>query len=271
SDFAQKLSEANAMLAEARAARSQARLDFDRALRLQATGSASAVDLDNARARHEAAAARTDAALARVQQAQQAVSDASLRAPISGIVLKRSLEIGALATPGMPVFSIADVKNVKVVFGVPDMVLETLKLGTEQSITTEAIAGRVFKGRITRISPWADPKSRVFEVETLVLNPQSELKVGMVASLRLDAKADGAEPPAMLPLNSIVRAKSQKGFAVFVLHDNTTPPHVELREVELGQFLGNVIPVKKGLAEGERVVVTGAPLLSDREFVRVIP
>ena len=60
-------------------------------------------------------------------------------------------------------------------------------------------------------------------------------------------------------------------FAVFVVDQKQTPPTARLREVELGEFLGNQIPIRAGLADGDRVIVMGASLVSDGEAVQVIP
>jgi multidrug efflux system membrane fusion protein len=187
------------------------------------------------------------------------------------VVIKRNVEVGTLAAPGTVAFSIADTQSVKVVFGVADTELESLRLGTRQTVTTEAFRGREFEGRITRIAPVADPKSRVFEVEITIANPDQELKPGMIASLKLNDKGTSA-PVAVLPLNAVVRSPGHPGrFAVFVVDGKTGAPTARLREVELGEFLGNQIPIRAGLADGDRVIVQGASLLSDGEPVTVIP
>jgi RND family efflux transporter MFP subunit len=270
-DYEQRLAEAKAGLAETTAAREQAQIDFDRASRLSTTESVSKAELDAARVRLDATSARLEGARVRVAEAQTAVDDTRLRAPMNGVVVKRNVEVGSLAAPGTIAFSIADTASVKVVFGVPDTELETLRLGTRQVVTTEAMRGREFEGRITRIAPVADPKSRVFEVEVTIANPDGDLKPGMIAALKLNDS--GAAPPlAVLPLNAVVRSPGHAGrFAVYVVDQKATPPQARLREVELGEFLGNQIPIRAGLADGDRVIVMGASLVSDGEPVQVIP
>ena len=126
-------------------------------------------------------------------------------------------------------------------------------------------------GRVSGMASAADPKSRLFEVEVSIDNASSRLKPGMVAALQLTAAGESA-PVAVLPLSAVVRPNNaREGFAVYALDEGHTPPTVHLREVELGAFLGNSIPVQRGLRAGEKVVVQGAALLSDSEQVRVIP
>jgi len=269
-DYEQKLAEAKAGLGEATAAREQGKNDFDRASRLAGSQSIARADHDTARVRLDAAEARWQGAGVRVQEAENALSDTTIRAPMDGVVLARTVELGTLAGPGTVAFAIADTRTVKVLFGVPDTVLEQLHVGAPQTITTESLRGRDLPGRITRVAPVADPKSRVFEVEVSLPNDSDELKPGMVASLKL-GRAASTTPLAVLPLSAVVRSQAHPGhFAVFVL-DAGADPRAHQREVELGDFLGNVIPVKGGLADGEKVVVMGASLLSDGERVQVIP
>jgi hypothetical protein len=93
----------------------------------------------------------------------------------------------------------------------------------------------------------------------------------MVASVVLGDKT-AAPTATTLPLAAIVRSQRDKSrFAVFVLDTTVQPPVVRQKEVELGNFLGNNIPVTQGLAPEAQVVVQGASMLSEGEPVRVIP
>lgn len=271
-DYQHKLSEAEAAAAEARAARDQAQRDLHRASKLAADRAISAAQLDGARVAWQAARARASGAKVRVDEAHALLDDTSIRAPMDGIVLRRALEIGSWVSPGVVGFTVADIDSMKAVFAVPDTVREGLRLGALQAVTTEAFAGgSSFDGRITRIASSADPRSRSFEVEVTLKNPEHTLKAGMVAALALGV-APAAMPAAVLPLSAVVRAKQGADeLAVYTLNETTSPPTVHLARVELGEFLGNSIAVKAGLKAGEKVVVQGASLLVDRERVRVIP
>jgi RND family efflux transporter MFP subunit len=270
-DYQQKLTEAEASVAQATASVAQADLDLDRTAKLAASGSVAQAELDGVKTKRDAARAALAGAKARVDEARTAVSDVNLRSPLDGVVLRRTVEVGALAAPGSVGFSVADTSSVKVIFGVPDTVLPRVRLGASQAVTTEAFAGAEFHGRISRIAESADAKSRVFEVEISIPNEDGRLKTGMVAALSLDALA-GAQVAPLVPLAAIVRSPDHAGrFAVFVVDDASGKPLARAREVELGEYLGRVIPVKQGLGGGERIVVQGAGLLSDGEAVEVVP
>ncbi|HEY2510611.1 MAG TPA: efflux RND transporter periplasmic adaptor subunit [Polyangiaceae bacterium] len=270
-DYVQKVGEAQAAFAQAKAAAEQADLDFERVTKLVAGGSVSQAEADTARIKRDSAHASLEGAKVRVDEGQTALQDTSLRSPIDGVVLKRAIEVGTLAAPGTVGFSVAQVDRVKAVFGVPDTVLPRVHLGASQVVTTEAFPNQRFPGQISRISPSADPKSRAFEVEVTIPNVDQKLKTGMVAAL---AMADGApaKPEPLVPLTSIVRSPGKAGhFAVFVVDQANGKSIARARDVELGEYLGRVIPVTSGLQGGEEIVVQGAGLLSDGEPVEVIP
>ncbi|MBU8896048.1 efflux RND transporter periplasmic adaptor subunit [Corallococcus sp. M34] len=270
-DYSQRLAEAQAALAQARAAAEQAELNFARTSKLVEGQVATPAQLDTARTQRDSAAGAVAAARARVEEARTSLADTALRSPLEGVVLQRNIEVGALAAPGTVAFSVAETQSVRVIFGVPDTVLPRVRLGATQTVTTQAFPGEQFEGRISRIAPSADPKSRVFEVEISIANADQRLKPGMVAALSLGAGAPIPEE-LLIPLAAIVRAPGHpQSFAVFVLDESGGKPVARAREVELGEYLGRVIPVKKGLKAGERIVVTGASLLSDGEAVEVIP
>jgi len=270
SDYEQRVSAAQAGLSEAVAAQKQAQLDFDRAQKLTASNAVAKVELDAQSARLETATARVEGAKSRIAEAQLALADCTLRAPIDGVVLKRPIEVGSLVAPGSLGFVIADTRSVKVVFGAPDRLIEKLKPGGSLAVTFEAVPGD-FSGTITRIAPSADPKSRVFEVEATIANPKDQLKVGMIAKLVVP-EAALHESALVLPLTAVVRSpRDARGFSVFVVEGEAGKETARLRDVKLGDVVGNAVVVSEGLRPSDRVVSMGATLLTDGEPVRVIP
>jgi RND family efflux transporter MFP subunit len=271
-DYFQRRDQAKAAMAAAQAAAAEAKIDFDRASHLESKQDIAKAELDGAQAKLATAKAQVDGARARLEEAQTAIGDSTLRSPMDGIVAKRGVEVGTLAGPGTVAFSIVDVRSVKVVFGVPDTVLTKLKLGASQDVLTEAYRGEVFTGSISRIAPVADARSRVFEIEVTLPNPEGRLRAGMVASLNLKEAVTTETPSTMVQLSAVVRAVGHPGkYSVFVVEDQEGKAVARAREVELGDFMGNLVPVVSGLKLGQRVIVAGASFVSDGETVQVIP
>jgi RND family efflux transporter MFP subunit len=247
---------------DADAALRQARADFERASHLYENRSIS-------RAEYDAAYARYTSSTARRSQANLALGDATLRAPREGVILRRTVEAGSLAGPGVPAFTIADTRVMKVVFGVPDVAVAGLRLGDTLAILAEALPGVDLKGRVTLIASSADPASRVFEVEAVLPNHDQRLRVGMLATLRMPGRAD--ESGLVVPLDAVVRPPDDStGYAVYVV-DEQPVPTARLRPVRLGGMRGAGIVVRDGLRSGERVVVQGATIVTDGQAVRVTP
>lgn len=283
---AQSTMETNrAQLSEAEAALRQTERDLERATKLMESRSLTKPEYEGAKTKVELAQAKVEAirsqskviqakisgAQAILAEANLAERDAVLRAPMDCYVLKRMVEPGALIAPGRPVFVVADRASVKAMFGVPDLTVRNVRLGTPLTLTTEAIPGIEFRGWISRISPAADPRSRVFDVEVSIPRPPGQLRPGMIASLTLPA-AKSSTPVTVIPINAIVRLKqTPESYAVNVVTELEGKQFARQRPVKLGEAFGNMIAVTEGVSLGERIIVSGAALVVDREEVRVIP
>ncbi len=269
SDYQQRVDQIKAGLAEATAAYDNAALDYDRAVRLFAKQSLTKPELDAAKARRDAMAAKVQGASAGLREAQLVLDDAVLRAPITGVVLRRSIERGSLVSPGVPAFVLADTSSVKAVFGVPDVVVQQLTIGRTQRLTFEALKDETFEGRITSIAPAPDPVSRVYPIEVTVPNAAHKLEVGFIASLQLADRP--GDTVITVPLEAIVKpAAGPAEYGVFVVEGDGDAQVAKLRPVMLGEVVGNAIVVA-GVGVGQRVIVRGATLVTDGQRVRVLP
>ena len=298
-DYAVKVDQASSQLAQMRAGLAtstkqvqeaevgaeKARLDFERAQALFASQSMTKSEYDSAKSQYDLYKAKIETAKARlaVDEAQIATADAAraaatisrddtlLRAPLSGLLLQRSVEVGQLIAPGKAAFVLADTSVVKAQFGVPDLDVQNLKIGSTLTVALDALPGREFTGQITSISPSADQKTRLFEVEVSIQNSQHLLKVGMIASLTL-ASAPAGATAAVVPLNAIVRSKDLPDqYSLFVVTDLAGKPRGQLRSVTLGEAYGNRVAVKSGVNIGDRVITSGSARLVDGEPVQIIP
>ena len=269
-DFQQKLAQAKAQLDKAQAEHERAKLSFGRMSALYAVGAATKPDYDDTNAQNESTAAAVDAAKAQVTEAQIALDYCQLKAPFDSWVLKRNVDVGMLVSAATNGFTLADTRSVKAVFGVPDTAIARVKLGSPQSVTTEALPG-AFSGHITSISAAADAKSRVYSVEVRIDNPQNQLKAGMIASISI-----GAGQPigkvTVVPLTAVVRSLTNPdGFAVYVTEGAGDTVKVQTQDVTLGDTYGNMIAVLHGVGLNDRVVTSGTNMIKNGDQVRVIP
>jgi RND family efflux transporter MFP subunit len=269
-DYKEKLQQADAQLARAQANYERAKLSFDRTSVLYQNGAATKPDYDNANAQVLDTQASIQSAKASIAEAQIALGYCELRAPFDGWLVKRNVDVGQLVGPATNGFTISDVRSVKAVFGVPDTAMEHIRLGSPETITTDAVAGN-FNGHVTSISPSADPKSRVYSVEITVPNADNRLKAGMIASIsigggRMNARVD------VVPLTAVVRSPNNpNGFAVYLTDGSGDTVKVHAQDVTLGDTYGNNIAVLTGLNVKDRVVTSGTNMIKNGDQVRVIP
>lgn len=268
-DYNDKLSQAKASLERSQAEYERAKLQYGRITKLFAVGAATKPDLDDVTAQLASTTAAVQNSKAQVSEAQIALAYCELKAPFSGWILKRNVDVGSLVGPATNGFTLADTHSVKAVFGIPDTAMGNVRLGNTQAVTTEALQG-TFNGHITTISASADPKSRVYSVEVRIDNPRNELKAGMIATIVLG----GGKPNTkvlVVPLTAVVRSPDRReGFAVFLTDGPGDTPKVHTQDVTLGDTYGNNIAVLTGLSAGERVVTSGANMIRPGEMVRVI-
>jgi RND family efflux transporter MFP subunit len=294
------LPQAEAQVAAAQATLDKAERDWARAQALYAAQALTRPDYDAARMSHQTAAANLDGARAAVDSANAQIAnaraqvnqgaakvasarqqlaaqqiplgDTALRAPADAVVLSRKIEVGSFVQPGTVGFVVATTNPVKAVFSVPDTVVRTLSPGQVLTVSADdAGPGARWRGPITAISPAADAQTRVFQVEVTLPNPHNELRIGMIVSVPVGAAARPAALPAV-PLPAVVRpGPGTTGYAVFVVEDRDGRLVARRREVVLGEVLGNRIVVREGLRLGERVVVSGATIVTDGQVVKALP
>jgi multidrug efflux system membrane fusion protein len=272
SEYRDKVEQATGKVAAARAGAEKARLDFERATRLFKTQSITRPEMEAATANRDGAVAQLAAAEAALQEARVALRDTALVAPLDADVLKKNAEPGTYLGPGMPAFVLGDVRNVKVVLGLPDVALQGVKLGQPVAVTTDALPNRTFTARVSRIASVADGTTRNFDVEVDIPNPDRLWKPGMIAAVEIGSGDPQAAVP-LLPLTAFVQAPGgdKDAFGVLVVEGDGATAHAKLRPVDLGDVVGNRVAVTRGLAAGERVVTVGASMITDGERVEVLP
>jgi multidrug efflux system membrane fusion protein len=267
-DLKNQVAQAQAQLGQAVAQQTQADQDFARAKSLFSTQSLTKPDYDQSQQRFNSTLAAVDNAKAALRQAELTLGDSDLKAPFSGFLLNRYIELGSLASPSSAAFSIADISSVKATFGVPDYALSRVRLGRQLSIALEDDVTPIV-GHVTSIAPSADTRNRVFAVEVTVANHRGRLKPGMIASVSIGESSHSSAPS--VPLSAIVPYPSEAGrFAVMVAQERAGKSTASLREVQLGATHESSIAVI-GVQPGEKVVAVGAQLLKDGEPIEVIP
>ncbi len=270
---------AEAQVREAQAAATQAAADLKRAQALYKDEAVTRAELDSVRARADSAQARLSAAQtnvesfdARIRAAAAAreesrvpLADTTLTAPFPAVVVARRVERGSSVAAGTLAYTLADLRQVKVSFGVPDVALRRFPVGSTIRVNVDALPGERYAGRIIGVAPAADPATRLFRVQALVANPAGHLKGGMVASVVVDTPEQ--RPMLAVPLRAIRRLGEGESFAVLTADGGA----LQSRAVTLGPTQGELIGISSGLEPGELVVEDAGMRLNAGDRVRVVP
>lgn len=273
----ERLAQAQARQRAAQAAVTVAHTTYDRIKTLRENGSISQQTYDDTLARRDAADADLEAVRREVraaevalQQAEDDLKNCSLMVPISNATIARKfIETNERVPAGQPVFEIMDLSRVRVAFGVPDTMVTQFQLGQTVTVTADSFLGKQFQGRISKILPAADLRTRSFEIEVTIDDPQ-QLKPGMVVTIILGSQ----ENALLLPMTAVQRTAGKEDFTIFTVVNEGGRTLARKRRVQLGGVYDNRIRLVETSASevhpGDTLVVTGAFRLTENQPVRVL-
>jgi RND family efflux transporter MFP subunit len=225
--------------------------------------------LDDADARYQAAQAQLDLARAqnsqasaRLQELRLTLGNTIIRSPVTGFVGQRFLDVGGFASTNQPVFSVVDIRLVRMIANLVERDVKRVQAGTPAVVGVDAFPGETFTGRVGRVAPVFDPQTRTAQMEIEVPNPTGRLKPGMYA--RVDLRVAERPNALTVPRNAMVDQSGTRG--VFVVEGQVA----KFRPVETGIQGPEKVEVLAGLREGEQIVTTGAGALRDGDRI-VLP
>lgn len=251
------LAELKALSAQAELARTEL-ARFERLYRLE---SISKAELDRRQSEYDQAAARAAAQQARIAQK-------TIRAPFSGELGIRQINLGQFVAPGNPIVSLQSLDPIYVNFSLPEQNLARLREGLAVRLGVDAYPGEAFEGRVSAIEPEVDAATRNVRVQATVPNPQRKLRPGMFSRLNLDFA--NSRPVILVPRTAISFAPF--GNSVYVVTETgegeQKPRVVKRRFVKTGEIRGDLVAVIEGLQAGEEIASSG--LLKLQNDTRVI-
>ncbi|MBP1649246.1 MAG: efflux transporter, family, subunit [Bacteroidetes bacterium] len=254
--------QARAQLLAAETNHNKARKDFQRAETLFKTGDIADVELEGNRLALHSSEAQFKSAQVGLKLAQRQFEDTRIKAPISGIIASKRVEVGEMVAPGREVANIVDLSNVKVKLSIQEEEIGKIRLNQPVALRVDPAPYRTFEGTIYTIGfKTESPTGHSYPVEVVVRNRDlNVLKVGMFA--RVDIRTNAAENVITISKESLV--SSEASPAVFVVEDGVA----RLRTVRLGIRSGDSFQVLDGLKTGDLVVSFGQKNLKDGALVQ---
>jgi RND family efflux transporter MFP subunit len=255
------LREIDAMLARARSAAAKADRDLERARKLYADSVVALADLQDSETAHEVG--RADLETAAVNRRY-----AVIVAPTAGVVLRREAEPGENIAAGSTVLVVGSRGSrhgqvVKVSLADRDAV--SVRRGDTAVARFDALPGRDFGGRVTRVGAAADPATGTYEVE-IALDDGGPLAAGLVG--RVEIRPSRAARATLIPVEAVLEADGAEATIYTLSSDGGT---AERRRVTLAFIDGDQAVVAGGLEGASQVLTDGAAYLDDGAAVRVVP
>lgn len=252
-----------AQLASLEAQRDLARLNYGRMQQLVNAGVISRMEYDQATAQQKATEAN-------VAEIRATIERKNIRAPFSGVLGIRKVNLGQYLPAGSPVVSNESLNPIYVNIGVPQQATAQIQIGRKLRVTAEDVAGKVFTGSVTAIDSEVDPTTRNIEIQATLSNPEGKLRPGMFVQVEIPLGA--SRPVIALPASAINYAPY--GDSVFVITDLKDPQGQTYRGVRQ-QFVkvegsrGDQVAVISGLNPGDEVVTSGVFKLRNGAAVQV--
>lgn len=209
-----------------------------------------------AHAQQQGADAQVAAARSNLEALRASASDATLYAPFDGVVTKRMVDPGAMATPGLPLLHVQSAGERDVAFSVPDNAAASLKVGSIVLVTLAG--GNPLKAAVAHISPAGSPGSHSFAVKA-DLPVSTSLNTGTVVQVLLPSGHQVSR--ILIPLQAVVQ---QGGLDAVLIA--TADSHAQIRYVTLGTTAADTTEVLSGLRNGDRILAKGDIGLAGRKI-----
>jgi len=259
--LSQDTSTEEAQLPGAIAQATLARTELERAAKMLAARIISQSDYDKAVATHEQA-------LAQVNTLRATIAKKTIRAPFSGRLGIRQVNLGQLLREGDPIVSLQSLDPIYVDFTLPQQQLSSLRQGLPVIVTCDALPGVKVEGRITAINPLVDADTRNIRVQATLANRGEKLRSGMFVTAAVGLPA--RQRVLTIPATAVLYAPY--GDSVFIVEDDKKGKGGKLLRqqfVRLGEKRGDFVAVTSGLKAGDIITSTGVFKLRNGQAVLV--
>ncbi|MDD2791703.1 MAG: efflux RND transporter periplasmic adaptor subunit [Sediminibacterium sp.] len=267
-DIHAKRAQTDAMIAQAEAALSNAKKDYDRFTTLYKQQSASAKELDQVTLQYQSAKAAAEAARQMKNEVSANLSYTTVTAPFAGIVTQKMMDAGSMATPGMPVLTIEQAGSLQVSASVAENQIGSLKLG-DPAILKIASAEKNIEGKIIQLNPSSQFSGGQYIVKISIPADTKQVYAGMFVHVQFPVKgvstAVSSESGAvMIPVSAFVHRDQLTG--VYTISSQNT---ALLRWVRLGKTTGDQAEVLSGLAKDEQYILSAEGRLYNGAPVKI--
>ncbi len=253
---------ARARMDEARESLREQEREYRRMRDLRASKVASQTRLDQAETDLKLGKSRLLAAEAQLGVVERALRDATVSAPFSGLIARRTVSRGEFVAPGQELFELVSLDPIEVEFHVTEVDSGRVALGQIVGVRVAPFPDETFGASVTFVSPTIDTRTRTLRVKAQLDNPEGRLRPGLFA--RVDLGISAREGVPMILEEAILRRAD--GAVVFRANGEN---RVERLVIETGVYHDGYVEVVRGLVSGDMIVTRGQARLIEGQ--RVVP
>jgi Cu(I)/Ag(I) efflux system membrane fusion protein len=189
-----------------------------------------------------------------IEETQKVKENFPVYATVSGTVAEKLVEQGDYIKQGQPLLKIANLNTVWGNFDVYENQIDLFKKGQEVMITTNAYSNKEFKGKVDFIDPVLNTKTRTVTLRVVLNNKDDVFKPGMFVTANIEGVKNKNKEALSIPASAVLWTGER---SVVYLKTNPDQPVFEMREVALGNQIGNEYEVLEGLFAGNEIVTNG--------------
>ena len=274
--LARSVDQAEAGLTAARTTFSNLESEYNRSRRLFEERAISSQQYESIKTQFENARSAVLQAEAGLDQVRRQYNNSYIRAPFTGIVSNRYMELGDMVSPGTPVFSFIQVDTMRVMAQVSEREFGSIAIGHQARLRVGSYPDKVFHGKVAKKPPILDPLTRLATIEVQFPNADRLLIAGMFGELEIIT--DRKEDVTLIPVSSIQYRTTVGIRGARIDEQINRVPYVYIvengqavrRELTQGYQSGANIEIIRGIEPGDTLVIRGQHALDDGDLVEIV-
>ena len=217
--------------------------------------------VETSKANIETSKANIEAQNVTIANYQDTLNNTVIKAPISGVISNKSVDIGQLASVGSALATVNDISSVYATIQVPQEKISDVKIGQAATVTVDG-SDKTYTGTIQNMDSSADTTSRVFNCKVKIDNSDKSLLPGIYAKVNI--VSDQKTEVITVPVNALV---GNEGDYSVLINDNGT---AKKQKVTIGETTGNNVEITSGVQAGDSVICTNTSTLQDGDTIDVV-
>ncbi len=262
--------QAKSAVKAAQSALNTSKSNLDRVKSLYEKGSNSLSDYENAKNSYQSALDQFESAKRNRSIQSSQIGYGIIRAPKSGIIASKSASLNENASAGKTIAVLNAGKGINVMVGLPENVINKVKLDIETTLTFSAIEGEAFKGTIIEIAPILDANSATYPIKIDIVKPTDAIKPGMAANITFDFidSIKTTDNALIVPVKAVGEDGNGR-FVFLIISEDGKTGQIKKQVVEIGELTSSGFKILGGLKSGDKIATAGLQSLLDGQKVKL--